>query len=113
MKVYYKVMTLMRESAVIRIEGFTLSYPKKKWVYPHEGKIFVFKSVEDAKRFIIQQCIEAKKIVPCEVKNSRARKYISCYHNGYDFRAFWTKRYCIRNRAPKGTYTCDAVFCLE
>lgn len=90
---------------------YRLTYAKGKWTFPVIGKIFVFDSLEAAKKFAEFSFSGSYAIYPCEVKNPVESFQCSSNFLEEDFDKFWlgeaSKMFIVAT--PPGTWTVDAV----
>lgn len=121
---YWKALTHDRKSCVVIDPRWVQHYPKGVEVGPvrEETRLYVFRRWKDARAFSNDGLI-----VPCYAKNPRREALDMPFPRTrlLDLRIFWFAYSLPKplrtqlqfmvgaTRAPIGTYTCDAITCLE
>jgi len=100
-----------RTSAGLKIDSpFILQYPVDQFIKPKVGKIFCFKKYKDAEKFSEESKMRVWSIHKAVAINPEPIHTIA-FDEG-NIKKFWdgvASGYC----APKGSYICDELKCLE
>jgi len=125
MKCYKVVSEINGEyySAMVISQDYWILYPVKKYVKPKFGKIFAFKDIKTARKFVENnkssrlyplkmfkaECIGYKKIEKPILEGVRGliSELIPTYWKGEKILS------CHCTKAPKGTILCDKIKLLE
>jgi hypothetical protein len=103
-------------------KSWSVQYKIGEFVTPQQpnSKLYVFKTLEDAKYFVRHFGQERFHIYSCEVKNPSKNILLVWYSNIYDFKRLWNNiknkkkyKHLVSNHIPENTVMCDAVKLLE
>jgi hypothetical protein len=93
------------------IDGL-LQYKIGQTTYPTFGKIFIFKNLEDAKKFVpypLPEILKGVAVNPCKLKHRVANIYASSDHELFWKEKSQKKKHSMPlQKTPKGTYVCDS-----
>lgn len=88
-------------------EKFRVKYKIGEWVQPPIGKLFIFGSLDEVKKFVLLSAVRYR-IFTCEAENVEVGKHVT-----YDFKRlveFWTSGVDVMTAgAPSGTLYADRV----
>ena len=115
MKAYKVVDTDGWSSGFLYRETLSLKYQINKVTRPKVGKIFVFKNLKSAKKFIKslnQNGFFGFRIFSGKAENCKRMLYMSRFSNIEQMWAYWEGDE-LRRRTPYGTYGCDAFTPLK
>ena len=115
MKAYKVVNSNCWSSVFFYRTNLSLKYKKHKTTSPKVGKIFVFKNLKSAKKYI--ELLEANghsgsRIFSGEAENCKRMLYMSDWTHSEEIQAYW-EGFGVRKRTPYGTYGCDTFTPLE